>query len=110
MATPVGSVPVNHPPVAVISANPLDGAPPLLVNFSGTGSGDPDIGDSLTYAWDLDNDGAFDDSTSPTPSHTYTELGNHTVRLLVTDSHSESAPRRRSSTRQSPALSGKSGT
>ena len=39
----------------------------------------------LTYAWDLDGDGAFDDSTSPKPTFTYTASQNVTVRLKVTD-------------------------
>ena len=43
------------------------GPAPLTVAFSGTGSSDPN-GDTLTYAWDLDADGAYDDSTSATPS------------------------------------------
>ena len=38
-----------------------------------------------TYAWDLDGDGAFDDSTGATPSRTYTQEGHVTVRLRVTD-------------------------
>ena len=41
------------------------------MNFDGTASTDPD-GDALTYAWDLDGDGAFDDSTASKPSFTYT--------------------------------------
>ena len=45
---------------------------------------DPD-GDPLTYAWDLDGDGAFDDSTASQPSFTYTTGGTYTVRLRVTD-------------------------
>ena len=49
-------------------------------------STDPD-GDALTYAWDLDGDGAFDDSTAANPTHTYTTNGSVNVRLRVTDSH-----------------------
>ena len=57
----------NLPPNAVIQANPTSGPTPLVVNFSGTGSSDPE-GQTLTYAWDLDGDGAFDDSSAATPS------------------------------------------
>jgi glucose/arabinose dehydrogenase/PKD repeat protein len=74
----------NQPPTAVATANPRNGPAPLHVNFSGTASSDPNPGDSLTYAWDLDGDGLFDDSTSATPSRTY-GVGSHTVRLRVTD-------------------------
>ena len=49
-------------------------------------STDPD-GDALTYAWDLDGDNAFDDSTAVNPTHTYTTNGSVNVRLRVTDSH-----------------------
>lgn len=52
--------------------------------FDGTGSYDPD-GDSIIYAWDLDQDGIFDDDSSATPAHTYlTELVS-LVGLTVTD-------------------------
>jgi PKD repeat protein len=74
----------NQPPAAVISANPTSGPAPLTVTFDGTGSSDPD-GDPITYAWDLDGDGAFDDATSATTSHTYQNAGTHTPRLQVTD-------------------------
>ena len=40
--------------------------------FDGTASIDPDPGDTLTYAWDLDGDGTFGDATTPTPTFTYT--------------------------------------
>ena len=32
-------------------------------------------GDPLTYAWDLDGDGAYDDSTAARPTYTYTSIG-----------------------------------
>jgi glucose/arabinose dehydrogenase len=74
----------NQPPTAVISAVPTSGPAPLTVAFDGTGSGDPD-GDPITYAWDLDGDGAFDDATSATTSTTYQTAGTYTPRLQVTD-------------------------
>ncbi|MFI6502284.1 LamG-like jellyroll fold domain-containing protein [Nonomuraea typhae] len=74
----------NTPPTAAITASATSGDAPLAVNFSGTGSSDPD-GDPLTYAWDLDGDGELDDSTSATPSRTYTQPGSYVVRLRVSD-------------------------
>jgi glucose/arabinose dehydrogenase/PKD repeat protein len=79
----------DAPPQAVISADPESGPVPLTVQFDGTASVDPG-GGAITYAWDLDDDGAFDDSTSPTPSYTYTESQDYTVRLQVTDSRGAS--------------------
>jgi glucose/arabinose dehydrogenase len=75
----------NHAPLAVATASPTSGAAPLTVNFDGSGSSDPD-GDNLSYAWDLDDDGAFDDSTQARPTYTYTATGSHTAALKVTDS------------------------
>ena len=75
----------NQPPVAVATANPTSGAAPLTVNFDGSGSSDPD-GDPITYAWDLDGDGLYDDSTAAQPTFTYTQSGTFTARLQVTDS------------------------
>ena len=40
--------------------------------------------------WDLDGDGAFDDSTSPTPTYTYTASQDYTARLKVTDGRGSS--------------------
>ncbi|WP_187414995.1 LamG-like jellyroll fold domain-containing protein [Nonomuraea sp. PA05] len=74
----------NAPPTAVISATPTSGAAPLAVSFSAAGSTDAD-GDPLTYAWDLDGDGELDDSTSATPSRTYTQIGSYVVALRVKD-------------------------
>ncbi len=77
----------NQPPVAVATADPASGEAPLSVDFDGAGSSDPDPGQtaSLDYAWDLDGDGEYDDSSETDPSHTYTQPGTYTARLKVTD-------------------------
>ena len=77
--------PANHIPTAVATADPVGGDVPLTVDFDGTGSSDADPGDSLVYAWDLDGDGQFDDSSAPQPQHTYSSPGVYHVRLKVTD-------------------------
>ncbi|MGH2635976.1 MAG: PQQ-dependent sugar dehydrogenase, partial [Actinomycetota bacterium] len=74
----------NQPPSAVAQATPTSGDAPLPVSFDGRSSSDPE-GDALTYAWDLDGDGQYDDSSSATPSRTYTQGGVVTVGLRVTD-------------------------
>ena len=78
------SATTNRSPTARATADPAAGEAPLTVSFDGTGSSDPD-GDSLAYEWDLDDDGAFDDSTAARPSWTYTSRGEHVVSLRVTD-------------------------
>jgi len=83
-------VSANQPPVAVATADPTSGPAPLTVAFDGSGSSDPD-GDPITYAWDLDGDGLYDDSTAIQPTFTYTESGSYTARLRVTDSDGASS-------------------
>jgi uncharacterized repeat protein (TIGR01451 family) len=73
----------NQPPIASATASPTSGPAPLAVSFNGGGSSDPE-GGPLTYAWDLDGDGAYDDSTSAQPSFTY-QIGTYQARLRVTD-------------------------
>jgi PKD repeat protein/glucose/arabinose dehydrogenase len=75
---------VNQPPTAVATATPTSGSAPLTVNFNGSASSDPE-GGALTYAWDLDGDGAFDDGAAATATYTYTTQGSHTATLRVTD-------------------------
>jgi PKD domain len=53
-------------------------------DFDGTSSSDPDAGDTLTYAWDFNADGATD-STSATASYTYASAGSIAATLTVTD-------------------------
>lgn len=59
----------NQPPVAVASATPVYGTPPLTVQFTGSGSYDPE-GAALTYSWDF-GDG-MPPSALANPVHTYT--------------------------------------
>src|SRR3954454_18757532 len=74
----------NQAPTATATATPNSGPVPLNVSFDGRGSVDPE-GAALSYAWDLDGDGQFDDSTSATPAWTYSTPQQVTVRLRVTD-------------------------
>ncbi len=75
----------NRPPTAVATADPSSGAAPLTVQFDGTNSSDPDVGDTLIYTWDLDGDGQFDDSTDARPTYTYIQQELVRVGLRVTD-------------------------
>ncbi len=81
----------NQAPTAVAQAAPVSGSAPLTVVFNGSASTDPDAGDTITYAWDLDADGQFDDSTAAQPSFTYTVNGTYQVGLRVTDNHGASS-------------------
>ena len=80
----------NGVPTADLTASPTNGPAPLTVNFSGTGSSDPD-GDPLTFLWDF-GDGQTATTSSPTASHEYA-AGNYTASLRVRDSNNAtSAP------------------
>ena len=81
----------NQAPTAVATATPVSGVMPLAVTFSGLGSTDPDAGDVLTYAWDLDGDNLLDDSTLAQPTFTYENPGTYTVTLQVTDTRGATA-------------------
>jgi glucose/arabinose dehydrogenase len=74
----------NDAPTARATATPASGAVPLAVQFDGTTSSDPN-GDALTYAWDLDGDGEYDDASVARPTRTYTSPAAVTVGLRVTD-------------------------
>jgi glucose/arabinose dehydrogenase/PKD repeat protein len=76
----------NTPPNAVASASPLSGPTPLTVTFDGSGSNDPDAGDTITYSWDLNADGVAD-STAVKPTFTYSAGGTYAAKLTVTDNH-----------------------
>lgn len=75
----------NQAPTARIGADETYGPTPLKVKFDASASIDPDEGDTLTYAWDLDGDGQFDDGTAVTAEGEYTEAANVTARVRVSD-------------------------
>jgi glucose/arabinose dehydrogenase/PKD repeat protein len=74
----------NVPPVAALRAEPTAGPVPLTVALDASESHDPD-GDPITFAWDLDDDGAFDDASGPTAERTFTTPGTRRVRVRVRD-------------------------
>lgn len=81
----------NVPPIARIETDQTSGPAPLTVHFDGSGSSDPNPGDPITYAWDLDGDDEFDDSSAVAASFTYPRRGTYQARLRVTDSSGATA-------------------
>ncbi|MEJ7786189.1 MAG: M6 family metalloprotease domain-containing protein [Solirubrobacteraceae bacterium] len=80
----------NQPPTAS-AGGPYTTPEGTNVTLTAAASSDPD-GDALTYAWDLDGDGEFDDSTELTPI--FTDVGDNatkTVKVRVTDAIGDSA-------------------
>ncbi len=58
----------------------------LTLSGSATGGTAP-----YTFAWDLNNDGVYDDATGAGPSHSWSTAGNFTIGLQVTDSATDNA-------------------
>jgi glucose/arabinose dehydrogenase len=75
----------NHPPIADAKATPANGPAPLNVELDATGSTDKDPGETLAFAWDLDEDGEFDDSTEAKFAHLYAADGIYTASVRVSD-------------------------
>src|SRR5262249_4105569 len=75
--------PANRPPIVSLTATPQFGAAPLAVDFDATLSKDPE-GTPLTFEWDLDDDGQFDDATGDFADWIYQTPGNVTARVRVT--------------------------
>ncbi len=81
-----GPVDSGQPPVARING-PYSGSADLPINFSSSGSNDPD-GTITAFSW---NFGDGTSSTEPDPTHVYTSNGSYTVTLMVTDNSGLSA-------------------
>jgi PKD repeat protein len=75
----------NTPPLAAFSYSPASPNPREPVTLTSTSTDPDDPGTPPSVAWDLDNDGAFDDGTTPQVVKSFTSPGNRTVHLKVTD-------------------------
>ncbi|MEW8219979.1 MAG: DUF1566 domain-containing protein [Candidatus Thiodiazotropha taylori] len=73
----------NQAPTAD-AGGPYSGDPGTLIALDGSASSDAD-GTIVSYAWDLDNDGLYNDASGYTADFPANESGNFTVGLLVTD-------------------------
>lgn len=80
----IGFAPEQKNPTAVITATPAFGASPLKVNFSAKDSKDEDVGNTLSYYWDFQNDGV-EDATGLATTYTYSTPGVHIAKLRVVD-------------------------
>jgi branched-chain amino acid transport system substrate-binding protein len=82
---------VVHPPphAPIADANdPYIGWVGVAVTLDGSGSWDPNeppFGDDqvISWHWDLDNDGEFDDASGETVEHTWDEPGIYPIALMV---------------------------
>jgi hypothetical protein len=75
---------LNLPPTIVNLTKDLIVRTDTLFNFFGNAT-DPGILDILTYDWDLDGDGSYDDFTGKKGQWSFLDPGNHLVRLRVSD-------------------------
>jgi PKD repeat protein len=77
--------PVNGPPVAAFTTSPAAPQVGQQVTFTDASTDD---GQVAGRAWDLDDDGQFDDGTGATATATFAAAGSYTVSLRVTDNGS----------------------
>lgn len=75
---------VKQDPIAMASANPLTQDVGVNILFSDNGSNDPDGGNIVSFEWDFENDGTYDD-TGANVNHSYSSPGVYDVQMRVTD-------------------------
>ena len=73
---------VNDPPVAD-AGGPYGGTEgsPLVLDASGSS----DVDSEVSYAWDLDNDGEYDDATGVGPTASFADDGTYIIAVRVED-------------------------
>ncbi len=88
----IGLAVKNRPPTASFTAVPNPAPIGTQVSFNGSASSDPD-GTIVKYEWDLDGNGSYETDTgsSATTTKRYTDGGDVTVGLRVTDDSGETA-------------------
>jgi outer membrane protein assembly factor BamB len=79
----------NDPPIADFIWSPSSPNEEDTVTFDASASYDPD-GSIISYQWDFDNDGQFDDGTGEMTTYSWSVEGNYPVSLKVTDDDGES--------------------
>ncbi len=72
---------INQPPIVAENSDKTSGNSPLTVNFSSSGSSDPE-GVTLNYSWDF-GDGTT--STQANPQKIYNQKGKFNAQLTVSD-------------------------
>ncbi len=90
------STPVYNTPPTADAGGPYTVAEGGSIPLSGSGTDPDQAAGTLTYEWDLDNDGQFDDATGANPTFSAAALDGYsgaavTIRLRVTDSAGASA-------------------
>ncbi len=85
VATQTVTVAANPAPTASFTVTPARPNVAQAITYSAAGSTDDEPIPAGGYAWDYDNDGAFDDATGVAPTGTFATAGAKTVRLQVTD-------------------------
>jgi PKD repeat protein len=86
---PAPPPPPNAAPTPSFDVTPAAAVVGDTVTFTST-STDPE-GDRMTFAWDLDQDGLFNDGNGDSAQKAFAAPGTYSVSLQVTDSHGASS-------------------
>lgn len=93
---------LGPPPITLVPSadalGPYECSPSVDLTLDGSESFDPDGGNIVTWLWDMDNDGEYDDASGPILVYTKDALetlfglglGDHTIGLMVYDDEGES--------------------
>lgn len=79
-------------PTAALTATPQSGNVPLQVTLDGSGSSDPDAGDSVaSYTFDFGDGSQPVTQSTPRITHTYSSAGEFRATLTVADTHGKNS-------------------